>query len=139
MKLADAIYKIEYSIAGKESYKMIDEDDDYNRNRLTFYLDPVIKLFDYFIEIDGREITLDEIDVTLIYRVTFEFDELDIVNETCSYNVNVEFLSVYVFDIIEKNGLSKDALNDQIKADVRDGRNIVIEAPEFKVCLDTLD
>lgn len=138
MKLADAIYKIEYSIAGEESYKMIDEDDDYDRNRLTLYLTPVIKLFDYFIEVDCREITLDEIDVMLRYRVTFDFDELDIVNETCSYNVNVEFLSAYAYDIIEKNGLSKDALNDQIEADIRDGRNIVIEAPEFKVCLDTL-
>lgn len=138
MKLTDAVYKIEYSIAGEESYKMIDEDDDYDRNRLTLYLKPVIKLFDYFIEIDGREITLDEIDVMLRYRVTFDFDELDIVNETCSYNVNVEFLSAYAFDIIEKNGLSKDALNDQIEADIRDGRNIVIEAPEFKVVLKTL-
>ena len=138
MKLTDAVYKIEYSIAGEESYKMIDEDDDYDRNRLTLYLTPVIKLFDYFIEVDGREITLDEIDVMLRYRVTFDFDELDIVNETCSYNANVEFLSAYAFDIIEKNGLSKDALNDQIEADIRDGRNIVIEAPEFKVCLDTL-
>lgn len=138
MKLADAIYKIEYSIAGEESYKMIDEDDDYDRNRLTFYLKPVIKLFDYFIEIDGREITLDEIDVMLRYRVTFDFDELDIVNETCSYNVNVEFLSAYAYDIIEKNGLSKDALNDQIEADIRDGRNIVLDEPSFKVCLDSL-
>ena len=138
MKLTDAVYKIEYSIAGEESYKMIDEDDDYDRNRLTLYLTPVIKLFDYFIEVDGREITLDEIDVMLRYRITFDFDELDIVNETCSYNSNVEFLSAYAFDIIEKNGLSKDALNAQIEADIRDGRNIVIEAPEFKVCLDAL-
>ena len=138
MKLTDTIHKIEYSIAGEESYKMIDEDDDYDRNRLTLYLTPVIKLFDYFIEVDGREIILDEIDVMLRYRVTFDFDELDIVNETCSYNANVEFLSAYAFDIIEKNGLSKDALNTQIEADIRDGRNIVIEAPEFKVCLDTL-
>ena len=138
MKLTDTIHKIEYSIAGEESYKMIDEDDDYDRNRLTLYLTPVIKLFDYFIEVDGREIILDEIDVMLRYRVTFDFDELDIVNETCSYNANVEFLSAYAFDIIEKNGLSKDALNTQIEADIRDGRDIVIEAPEFKVCLDTL-
>ena len=138
MKLTDAVYKIEYRLAGEESYQMIDEDDDYDRNRLTLYLKPVIKLFDYFIEVDGREITLDEIDVMLRYRVTFDFDELDIVNETCSYNVNVEFLSAYAFDIIEKNGLSKDSLNAQIEADIRDGRNIVIEAPEFKVCLDTL-
>lgn len=136
MKLTDAIYKIEYSIAGEESYKMIDEDDDYNRNRLTFYLKPVIKLFDYFVEIDGREITLDEINVMLSYRVTFDFDDLDIVNETCSYNANVEFRSAYAFDINER-GLA-EPLNAQIEADIRDGRNIVIEEPTFKVILDTL-
>ena len=138
MKLTDAIYKIEYSIAGEESYTLVDEDCDYDRNRLTLYLKPVIKLFDYLIEIDGREITLDEIDVMLRYRVTFDFDELDIVNEKCSYNVNVEFLSAYAFDIVEKNGLRKDDLNAQIEADIRDGRNIVLDEPTFKVILGTL-
>ena len=138
MNLTDAIYKIEYLIAGEESYTLVDEDCDYDLNKLTLYLKPVIKLFDYFIDVDDREITLDEIDVMLRYRVTFEFDELDIINEKCSYNVNVEFLSAYAFDIIEKNGLSKDALNDQIEADVRDRRNIVVEEPEFKVILRAL-
>ena len=104
---------------------------------MTIYLSPVIKLFDYFIEIDGREITLEEIDVMLKYRVTFEFDELDIVNEKCSYSTNVEFRSAYAFDIIEQNGLSKDALNDQIESDIRDGRNIVLDEPSFKVFLDS--
>ena len=138
MNLTDAIYKIEYSIAGEESYDFVDENSDYDRNRLTLYLKPVIKLFDYFIEIDGREITLDEIDVMLRYRVIFDFEELDIVNEKCSYNVNVEFLSAYAFDIIEKNGLRKDDLNAQIEADIRGGRNIVLDEPSFKVCLDSL-
>ena len=138
MNLTDAIYKIEYSIAGGESYDFVDENSDYDRNRLALYLKPVIKLFDYFIEIDGREITLDEIDVMLRYRVTFDFEELDIVNGKCSYNVNVEFLSAYAFDIIEKNGLRKDDLNAQIEADISDGRNIVLDDSTFKVILETL-
>ena len=138
MNLTDAIYKIEYLIAGEESCMLVDEDCDYDRNKLKLYLKPVIKLFDYFIDVDDREITLDEIDVMLRYRVTFEFDELDIINEKCSYNVNVEFLSAYAFDIVEKNGLSKDALNDQIEADIRDGRNIVLDEPKFKVILHAL-
>ena len=139
MNLTDAIYKIEYSIAGQESQAFINKDiDDYDRNRLTISLAPVIKLFDYFIEVEGREIVLDEIDVLLRYRVTFDFDELDIVNEKCSYSTNVEFRSAYAFDIIEKNGLSKDVLNAQIEADIRDGRNIVLDDPTFKVFVDSL-
>ena len=138
MNLTDALYKIEYSIAGEESYDYVDENSDYDRSRLALILKPVIKMFDYFIEIDGREITLDEIDVMLRYRVTFDFDELDIVNEKCSYNVNVEFLSAYAFDIVEKNGLRKDDLNAQIEADIRDGRNIVLDDPTFKVIMQTL-
>lgn len=138
MNLTDAIYKVEYTLAGEESYALINKEDDYDRNRLTISLAPVIKLFDYFIEVDGREITLDEVDVMLRYRVTFDFEELDIVNEKCSYNVNVEFLSAYAFDIIEKNGLRKDDLNTQIEADIRDGRNIVLDEPSFKVILETL-
>ena len=138
MKLTDAIYKIEYTLAGQESYTMIDENDECDLARLTVNLTPVITLFDYSIEIDGREITLDEIDVMLRYRVTFDFDELDIVNEKCSYDVNVEFLSAYAFDIVEKNGLRKDDLNAQIEADIRDGRNIVLDDPTFKVIMQTL-
>ena len=136
MKLTDAICKIEYSIAGEESYQMIDEDDNHDRNRLTFYPKSVIKLFDYLVEIDGREIELDEINVMLRYRVTFDFDSIDIVNEKCSYDVNVEFLSAYAFDVNER-GLAEH-LNAQIEADIRDGRNIVIEEPTFKVILNTL-
>lgn len=138
MKLTDAIYKIECSIAGEELYRMIDEDNDSDRNRLTIYLTPSIKLFDYFIEVDGREITLDDIEVMLRYRVTFDFDELDIINEKCSYSTNVEFLSAHAFDIVDKNGLSKDALDAQIESDIRDGRNIVLDDPTFKVFLNTL-
>lgn len=138
MKLTDAIYKIVYSIAGEESYTMIYEDDDYDGNKLTISLTPVIKLFDYFIEVDGREITFEELEVAIGYRVTFDFKELDIVNERCSYDVNVEFRSAYVFDNIEKTNLSKDVLNAQIEADIRDGRNIVLEEPEFKVVLRSL-
>lgn len=138
MNLTDAIYKIEYSIAGQESYAFINKEDDYDRNRLTISLSPVIKLFDYSIEVEGREIVLDEIDIMLSYRVTFDFDSIDIVNETCSYNFNVEFREAYAFDIIEQNGLRKDDLNAQIEADIRDGRNIVLDDPTFKVCLDSL-
>lgn len=105
---------------------------------MTISLAPIIKLFDYFIEVEGREIVLEEIDVMLSYRVTFDFDSIDIVNETCSYNVNVEFRSAYVFGIIEKNGLSKDVLNAQIESDIRDGRNIVLDDPTFKVFVDSL-
>lgn len=138
MNLTDAIYKVEYTLAGEESYALINKEDDYDRNRLTISLAPVIKLFDYFIEVEGREIVLEEIDVMLSYRVTFDFDSIDIVNETCSYNVNVEFRSAYAFDIIEKNGLRKDDLNAQIEADIRDGRNIVLDETSFKVILETL-
>lgn len=138
MKLTDAIYKIECSIAGEELHRMIDEDNDSDSNRLTIYLTPSIKLFDYFIEVDGREITLDEIEVMLRYIVTFEFDKLDIVNEVCSYAFEVEFLSAYAFDIVNKNGLSKDTLDSMIEADIRDGRNIVLDEPSFKVILHSL-
>ena len=138
MKLTDAIYRIECSIAGEELYRMIDEDNDSDRNRLTIYLTPVINLFDYFIEIDGREITLDEIEVMLRYRVTFDFYELDVISEECSYTTKVEFLSAHVFDHVEKNGLGQDILDAQIESDIRDGRNIVLDDPTFKVFLDSL-
>ena len=139
MNLTDAIYKIECTLAGQELQAFINKDvDDYDRNRLTISLAPVIKLFDYFVEVEGREIVLEEIDVMLSYRVTFGFDSIDIVNETCSYNVNVEFRSAYAFDSIEKNGLSKDVLNAQIESDIRDGRNIVLGDPTFKVFVDSL-
>lgn len=139
MNLADAIYKIEYRLAGEETYKLIYDDEDLcDRNELSLYLTPIIKLYDYFIEIDGREIEFDEIEVMLSYTIIFNFDSLDIVNETCSYSVNVEFNSAYVYgDILNEKGLT-ERLNAQIEADIRDGRNIVLEEPEFKVILKKL-
>ena len=138
MNLTDAIYKIEYSIAGEETYKLIYYAEDLcDHNNLSLYLTPIIKLYDYFVEIDGREIEFDEIEVMLSYTIIFNFDSLDIVNETCSYTVNVEFNSAHYYgDILEK-GLT-ERLNAQIEADIREGRKIVLDEPEFKVILKTL-
>ena len=139
MNLTDAIYKIEYSLAGEETYKLIyDAEDLCDRNELSLYLTPIIKLYDYFVEIDGREIEFDEIEVMLSYTIIFNFDSLDIVNETCSYSVNVEFNSAHVYDVIlNEKGLT-ERLNTQIEADIREGRKIVLEEPEFKVILKQL-
>lgn len=139
MNLADAIYKIEYSLAGENTYKLIyDAEDLCDRNELTLYLTPIIKLYDYVTEIDGREIEFDELEVMLSYTVTFNFDSIDIVNETCSYTVNVEFNSAHLYSVIfNEKGLT-ERLNAQIEADIREGRNIVLEEPEFKVILSAL-
>lgn len=138
MNLTDAIYKIEYRLAGEETYKLIyDAEDLCDHNELSLYLTPIIKLYDYFIEFDGREIEFDEIEVMLSYTIIFNFDSLDIVNETCSYSVNVEFNSAHVYDVILEKGLT-EPLNAQIESDIRDGRNIVLDEPEFKVVLKTL-
>lgn len=37
MNLTDAIYKIEYTLAGKESQAFINKEDDYDLNRLTIF------------------------------------------------------------------------------------------------------
>lgn len=139
MNLADAIYKIEYRLAQDETYKLIyDAEDLCNHNELTLYLTPIIKLYDYCIEFEGREIEFDEIEVMLSYTIIFNFDSLDIVNGTCSYIVKVEFNSAHLYStILNEKGLT-ERLNAQIEADIRDSRNIVLEEPEFKVCLDTL-
>lgn len=139
MNLSDAIYKIEYRLAGEETYKLIyDAEDLCDRNELSLYLTPIIKLYDYFVEIDGQEIEFDEIEVMLSYTIIFNFDSLDIVNETCSYSVNVEFNSAHVYDVIlNEKGLT-ERLNTQIEADIREGRKIVLEEPEFKVILKQL-
>lgn len=138
MNLTDAIYKIEYSLAGENTYKLIyDAEDLCDRNELTLYLTPIIKLYDYFTEIDGREIEFDEIEVMLSYTIIFNFDSLDIVNETCSYTVNVEFNSAHVYDVIIEKGLT-EPLNTQIESDIREGRKIVLDEPEFKVVLKKL-
>lgn len=139
MNLTDAIYKIEYRLAGEETYKLIyDAEDLCDHNELSLYLTPIIKLYDYCIEFDGREIEFDEIEVMLSYTIIFNFESLDIVNETCSYSVNVEFNSAHYYGaILNERGLT-ESLNTQIEADIREGRKIVLEEPEFKVILDRL-
>lgn len=79
-----------------------------------------------------------DLDLEFIAELDIKLNDPRFEAEVESSNVNVEFLSAYTFDIIEKNGLRKDDLNTQIESDIRDGRNIVLDEPSFKVFLDSL-
>lgn len=137
MNLTDLIDRIEYSIAGMEGTYYLDERDDYESNQLKIGLEPSINLIDYVVIVNDEEIEISSIRGHLRYNVTLTFDSIDVVQDTCSYKYDVDFRYVYIDEMQERDYLRGYA-TEQIEADVRDGRNIVIEAPEFKVCLDTL-
>lgn len=137
MNLAEIIDGIRYSIAGEEAEYHVNDEDDYDNHQLTIYLHPCIKLIDYLVIIDDEEIEISGIEAQLRYKVTFTFDSLDVVQDTCSYKTDVEFKYAYIMEMQEHDDL-RDYVNDQIEADIRDGRNIVLDEPEFKVILKQL-
>ena len=134
MNLTDLIDRIEYSIAGMEGSYYLDERDNYESNQLVIGLEPSINLIDYVVIVNDKEIEISGIRGHLRYNVTLTFDSIDVVQDTCSYKCDVDFRYVYIDEMQERDYLRGYA-TEQIEADVRDGRNIVLEEPEFKVIL----
>lgn len=137
MNLTDIIDRIECSIAGIEGTYYLDESDDYDSNQLKICLEPRLDLIDYVVIVDDNEIEISGIRAHLRYNVTLTFDSLDVVQDTCSYKCDVDFRYAYIEEMQERDYL-RDYANDQIEEDVRNGRNIVLDEPEFKVILKTL-
>lgn len=137
MNLTNLIDRIEYSIAGTEGTYYLDERDDYESNQLKIGLEPSINLIDYVVIVNDEEIEISSIRGHLRYNVTLTFDSIDVVQDTCSYKCDVDFRYVYIDEMQERDYLRGYA-TEQIEADVRDGRNIVLEEPEFKVILRAL-
>ena len=135
--LSDIIDRIEYSIAGTEATYYLDERDNYESNQLVIGLEPSINLIDYVIIVNDKEIEISSIRGHLRYNVTLAFDSIDVVQDTCSYKCDVDFRYAHIDEMQERDYLRNYA-TEQIEADVRDGRNIVLEEPEFKVILKTL-
>ena len=137
MNLTDLIDRIEYSIAGTEATYYLDERDNYESNRLVIGLEPSINLIDYVIIVNGEEIEISGIEAHLRYNVTLTFDSIDVVQDTCSYKCDVDFRYVYIDEMQERDYL-RDYAHAQIESDIRDGRNIVLDDPTFKVIMQTL-
>lgn len=137
MNLTNLIDRIEYSIAGMEGTYYLDERDDYESNQLKIGLEPSINLIDYVVIVNDDEIEISGIRAHLRYNVTLTFDSIDVVQDTCSYKTDVDFRYAYIEEMQERDYL-RDYANDQIEEDVRDGRNIVLDEPEFKVILKQL-
>lgn len=137
MNLTDIIDRIEYSIAGMEGTYYLDERDNYESNQLVIGLEPSINLIDYVVIVNDEEIEISGIRGHLRYNVTLTFDSLDVVQDTCSYKCDVDFRYAYIEEMQERDYL-RDYANDQIEEDVRNGRNIVLDEPEFKVILKQL-
>lgn len=137
MNLTDIIDRIEYSIAGMEGTYYLDERDDYDSNQLKIGLEPRLDLIDYVVIVNDDEISISGIRAYLRYNVTLTFDSLDVVQDTCSYKCDVDFRYAYIEEM-QKRDYLRDYANDQIEEDVRNGRNIVLGEPEFKVILKQL-
>lgn len=137
MNLTDIIDRIEYSIAGMEGTYYLDERDNYESNQLVIGLEPSINLIDYVVIVNDDEIEISGIRAHLRYNVTLTFDSIDVVQDTCSYKFDVDFRYAYIDEMLERDYL-RDYANDQIEEDIRDGRNIVLDEPEFKVILKKL-
>ena len=137
MNLKDLIDRIEYSIAGTEATYYLDERDNYESNRLVICLEPSINLIDYVVIVNDKEIEISGIRAHLRYNVTLTFDSIDVVQDTCSYKCDVDFRYVYIEEMQERDYL-RDYATDQIEADIRCGRNIVLDEPVFKVIMHAL-
>lgn len=135
--LSDVIDKIEYSIDGKEEVYYLEDQQDLDGTKLSMYLLPSVRLIDYIITVDDEEVSIEEINVTLRYDVTFNFSKLDVVTGECEYTYDVEFDYVFI-DSMSDHEYLEELAEIQIAQDVRLGRNIEIGEMTLKPVLRTL-
>lgn len=133
MNLAEVIYSVKWSFAGR-NYESYVEDDDFEDNVLTLTLNPDLKLFNYVAVVDDEEIEIGEIDVQLRYKTRFRFDSIDIIKDECSFASSLEFQGAYYLEMSDHENLRLQ-VSAQIESDISYGRTATLDASTFEVVM----
>lgn len=133
MDLSKVIHSIKWSFLGS-SYESYVEDADFEDNELTLILSSETKLYDYFLVVDDEEIEIGEIDLRIIYKAKFRFDNIDVVREECSYTHSVELQDVCISDMSDHENLIPQ-VRAKIESDILEGRNFVLDDSMFEVVM----
>lgn len=135
--LSDIIDKIEYSIDGKEYFYYLEDQIDLDGTNLTIYILRDLRLLDYEVELEDRAISIEEVDVTLRYKTTFNFSKLDVATGECEYTYDVKFDYVFINSLSDHENL-EDLVASRIEKSVIFDNKFKTEDLTFKPVLKKL-
>ena len=135
--LSDIIDRIDYTIDGKENVYYLEDQQDIDGTKVSMYLLPSVRLIDYIITVDDEEVSIEEINATLRYDVTFNFTKLDVATGECEYTYDVKFDYVFIDSLSDHENL-EDLVASQIISDIQNRRNFEPKEFSFKPVLKKL-
>lgn len=115
--LSDIIDRIDYTIDRKEYAYYLEDQQDINGTELIVYLLSDLRLFDYTVELDDSSISIEQVDATLRYKVTFNFSKLDVATGDCEYTHNVRFDYAFIDSLSDHEDL-EDLVISQIENNI---------------------
>lgn len=115
--LSDIIDRIDYTIDGKEFFYYLEDEMDINGVNLILYILQDLRLFDYIVELDDSSISIDQVDATLRYKVTFNFSKLDVATGECEYTYDIAFDYAFIDSLSDHENL-EDLVTSRIENSV---------------------
>ena len=73
--LSCIIDRIDYNLDGKDYFYYLEDQIDLDGTNLTIWILQDLRLFDYTVELDDSSISIEQVDDTLRYKVTFNFSK----------------------------------------------------------------
>jgi len=90
---------------------------DINGVNLILYILQDLRLFDYIVELDDSSISIDQVDATLRYKVTFNFSKLDVATGECEYTYDIAFDYAFIDSLSDHENL-EDLVTSRIENSV---------------------
>lgn len=112
--LSCIIDRIDYNLDGKEYFYYLEDQIDLDGKNLTIWILQDLRLFDFVVELEDHAISIDEVDATLRYKVTFNFSKLDVATGECAYTYNATFDNAFINSLSDHENL-EDLVTLQIE------------------------
>lgn len=133
MNLTDIIDKIIVR-SNRSEQEIAIEDTLATNNRIEFVFCEDYKSYDNVLEIEEREILIDEWFVKVWFRARIEADEIDLDSKTATLDATTIFEHIELTDLIvsDTKGLSMETIVDFVRDDISSGTLISNENFEYE-------
>lgn len=133
MNLTDIIDKIIVR-SNRSEQEIAIEDTLVNNDRIEFVFCEDYKSYDNVLEIEEREILIDEWFVKVWFRARIEADEIDLESKSATLDATTIFEHIELTDLIvsDTKGLSMETIVDFVRDDISSGTLISNENFEYE-------
>ena len=133
MNLTDIIDKIIVR-SNRSEQEIAIEDTLATNNRIEFVFCRDYKSYDNVLEIEEREILIDEWFMKVWFRSVIQVDEIDLDSKTATLDAKTIFEQIELTDLIVSNtkGLSMETIADFMRDDISSGTLILTEGFEYE-------